>query len=217
MYKLRLKKLTLTEIQTFKILCSRKQRGNWPLQILFERALNFYSQLPKSVNWTVSLKTLKSITFLKIYLGYMLVSSEILQILSPISFLWTGQKCHHRRHPCHQWNNWITEASSGEEEGKGKEKSPRASDTHTRTLFCTNLLPGSLCPLFHLSDRYLRSQWIENIKMKPMSCFAKPPWSNGFIISMTTVTQMTPFFLSNPWRIPIWPWVQRIIFTVCSL
>ena len=38
---------------------------------------------PKCINWSVSLKTLKSITFLKIHLDYKLVSSKRSQMLSP--------------------------------------------------------------------------------------------------------------------------------------
>lgn len=47
-------------------------------------------QLPKYANWLISLKTLTYVTFLKTHLGFLLVSSKILQILSPLSLTQIG-------------------------------------------------------------------------------------------------------------------------------
>lgn len=93
--------------------------------LCLEQALNCYSQLPKGINWPVPLKTLKSIIFLKIQLGYALVSSNRVKLEAHLT---------RNEHATEGEADTVIEVSSEEEEGNGKAKAPRATDIHTKAL-----------------------------------------------------------------------------------
>lgn len=87
--KTEIKNYTLIEIESFFTDFMQREgqretnRYRRPVSACLERALNCYPQLPKCINWPITLKTLKSTIFLKIRLSYRLVASETPQITSP--------------------------------------------------------------------------------------------------------------------------------------
>ena len=74
----------------------RKKRGGLIDYCRFSSLSGMGSELSFKVvicvKWLVSLKTLKSITFLKIHPGSMLISFKISQIMTPLNFPQNGEK-----------------------------------------------------------------------------------------------------------------------------
>lgn len=97
------------------------ERGaHWLLPIC-RPGSELFSQLPKNVNWPLSLKTLEPITFLKIHPSYKLVSSKVPQIPRPRGLPQTGQnqEAHLGRPPCTEGKADGCQGLPWRREGKG--------------------------------------------------------------------------------------------------
>lgn len=222
----KIRNYTLSEIQTFlKDFTQREgERGtNWLLRVLLvclfdclEWGLNCYSRLPKWVNRLASLKTLNSRTFLKNHPGYMLIASEIPQILSPLSFplKWgRTKKLASQAMPAAKWKaDAVMEDSSEEEEVNGKAKTPIATDICTRTLpLLTWTFIAWHCAHPSITVITARARGAQKtLRWSPAPAAHDWQDARGLWLPWPQGPKRRPPHFQL-WGGPIWPWVPRVI------